>query len=108
MLHEEMRGALVQPREGAIFWRNAIGSGRRRWQPAEPAVGGQHARYSPAHCCPLPLESHRSSMRLECHDERCLVKLLAEELGWSLTPRREDLSGLPYDTKPARRGSEKG
>lgn len=38
-------------------------------------------------------------MRLERNIERCLVKVLAEELEWSLTPGREGPFGLPHDKK---------
>lgn len=47
-------------------------------------------------------------MRLECHIERCLVKVLAEEPQRGLTLRREGLAGLRHDKKPARSGSGKG
>ena len=47
MLHEEMRVALVQPRERCgKRWLNAIGSKRLRWLPAELIGDERRARCS--------------------------------------------------------------
>src|SRR5262249_49810469 len=93
--------------EVATVWRNAPDRVRKLWQPEEPTDDGWLVRCSLVQCRRLPLESHRSEMRLECHVARCLVKVLAEELGWSLAAGSEGLSGLPHDKKPARGGSVK-
>ena len=98
--HESLRVALCsRANEVASVWRNATDNGRQRWQRGERTDDGQHARCSLAPCRRFPLESHSSQMWLQCHVARKSVNVPAEELGWSLTPGRGGLSGLPTDEK---------
>src|SRR5713101_6967225 len=83
--------------EGVDCWRNAIGTGLLPWQRAEPADDGQPGRCSPTPCCQVPLESYRGWMWVQGHVTGRVVKVLAEEVGWSLAPGKEGLSGLPHD-----------
>jgi hypothetical protein len=87
--HASLRIALVQPRErgGKLvgWWRNAIGSELRRWQPVEHIDDGRHVRCSLAPCRRFPLERHARLMGEECHVASKSVKVPAEEVGWGLT-----------------------
>ena len=94
--------------EGASWWRNALGSGRKLWLLAEPIDDGRLARRSRSPCRRFQLERHGSQRWMQCHLTGRLVKVPAETLVWSLVPGREDLSGLPHHEKPARSGSVKG
>jgi hypothetical protein len=47
-------------------------------------------------------------MWMQCHVTGRWVKVLAEELVWSLTLGREGLSGLSHHQKPARSGFAEG
>ena len=94
--------------EVVSWWCNVIGNERQRWQRGEPIDDGRLARCSRAPCRRFPLERQGSQRWVQCYITRESVKTLAETLGWSLTPGREGLSGLPHHEKPTRSGFGKG
>ena len=80
--------------EGGSVWRNASGSGRRRWQLGKRTGGGQQGKCSRASCLRFALERHASLIGEVFHVARKSVKMPGEALGWSLVSRRGSLSGL--------------
>jgi hypothetical protein len=86
---------------------NATDSELQPWQPAEPIGDGPRARCSLAPCRLFPLERLQRQMQVQGHVTGRVVKGLGEEVGWSLTPGKEGLSGLPHDKKTARKGFAK-
>jgi hypothetical protein len=94
--------------EVANWRRNAIGNVPLPWQREERSDDGRRAKCSLAHCRRFPLERHQGRMWVQCHLTGRLVKVLAEELAWSLAPGREGPSGLPHHKNPARSEFGKG
>ena len=69
---------------GPSWWRNALGSERRLWQPAEPIDDGRRAKCSRTHWRRFRLERHASLMKEKCSVARESVKVLTEALGGAL------------------------
>ncbi len=109
MLHEDMRVALVQPRERG----GKLVAQRYRQQTPAMAAGRTRRRRAAREVlwCPLPPVSARMASELDeglSHVAGRRVKRPAEKLGGSLTLEREDLSGMPHHQKQARNGFAAG
>ena len=86
----------------ANWWHNAIGSVPQPWPPTERSDDGRRAKCSLAPYRRFPLERNQSQIGVQCSITERLEGVSAEGLEWSLAPRKEGLSGLPNDEKPAR------
>jgi hypothetical protein len=83
-------------------WRpNAIGNGRKLWQPAEPTGDGTCARCSLTPCCRFPLESCRSQRWVQCHVARKSVNGQQKKPDGASPPGEDGLIGLSTDEKSA-------